>query len=204
MLVPSMTLEEMRKDLEKDFPIVCRKGQYVYEKLLKQLAPRRDEEYYRTFDYYSKHKNTWIFSLIVSKKKPSVHAMVYFYGKRGLTGIRKSVSDGSMAYYTAHFFKRYNERLNLGFVFPEDIIRAYLKENPVYNTNLLEEFKPGLYKIFSSTKSGILLGTYDKHIQFLKINTFISRDMLKGDQVARDMQLKKQLDKYLPFHQVLD
>ena len=40
MLVPSMTLEEVRKEFEKDFGIIYRKSKYVAEKDRKTITPQ--------------------------------------------------------------------------------------------------------------------------------------------------------------------
>jgi len=49
MLVPLMTIEEIRREINKDFPIVFRKMGYVAQKLKKKFV--------QFFDYYSKYKN---------------------------------------------------------------------------------------------------------------------------------------------------
>ena len=53
MLVPSMTDEEIRKEIEKDFPILYRKSLYVAAEIKKQNMPLQKKRIIKTFDYVS-------------------------------------------------------------------------------------------------------------------------------------------------------
>jgi hypothetical protein len=58
MIIPTMTLEEIRKEISKDFPILDRKVNYVVHDLLKKLSNyEKTKGYVQFFDYCSK----WIF-----------------------------------------------------------------------------------------------------------------------------------------------
>src|SRR5205814_4869891 len=115
MLVPAMSLQEIRAEFDKDFPIIFRKSSYVCEQVHKRYKPRIDEVVEHVYDYTSKYKNTWLYKVMVSKKKSESRYLLYFYGARGLVGIQPCTiqNETVLIYLTAHFINRYNERLKL-------------------------------------------------------------------------------------------
>jgi len=196
MLVPAMTLEEIRREVEKDYPIVHRKSSYVSRKLQRLLRNAiRENTVVRFFDYYSKQKNNWIYKIELNKKLPQITFAVYYYGDKGLTVI-EPIASNIMLYCTAHFFNRYNERRNLNLIMPNDIIRSFMNDNVQFTFKRLEEIYPGNYTVFGTTDSGITLGTFNASTNLYKLNTFITRDMLRGDQVEMEVQMKMMLGKY--------
>ena len=123
MIVPSMSFEEMRKEIEKDFEILYRKAKFVTRKVEHDNSPLSNKRIIKYFDYYSKYKNTWIYKVDISKKYNIVSFMVYFYGDKGLNAFEKLTNGESICYFTAHFFRRFNERCKLNLTVPNDIIR---------------------------------------------------------------------------------
>src|ERR1043165_7166493 len=122
MIVPAMSLQEVRKEIAKDFPILYRKAQYVFGKLEKQHRPLGNKFIEEVFDYYSKYKNHWLYKFSISKAESIVQFMVYFESKRGLSAVLMMHDSETLVYMTAHFFNRYNERLHLNLVKPYDIL----------------------------------------------------------------------------------
>jgi hypothetical protein len=196
MLVPSMTLPELRKEFEKDYSIVVRKSGYLARDIKHKFKPHGDQRIIKHYDYYSKYKNNWVIRVEGTKKLYSFAYMAYYYNEIGLAGVSRSFGDHSLMYFTSHFFKRYNERLNLNLTLPKDIIRAYLDGNDTFYSQILEELSPGLFKMFAQMSRGWALGTLDRNLKFLKMNTFITYEMLKGDQIEKNEALKGFLDKY--------
>lgn len=194
MLVPAMTLTDIRKEIEKDFPILHRKSGYITQKLSRLYSDSlREKKVTRFFDYQSKYKNKWIYKIELSKKKTNVTFLTYYYGKKGLTAI-EPMSGNTLLYFTAHFFNRYNERRKLNLTMPNDIMQAFLNDNMNFNFQRLEEFRPGVFKIFGVTQSGVVLGIYHVKLNFYKLNTFITSDMLKSGQTEMEQQLKDALN----------
>jgi len=102
----------------------------------------------------------------------------------------------NIIYHTGHFFERYNERLNLGLKTIPDIIRAYMSESSRYEFKDIEDVSPGIYKVFCSISSGIVLGTLNKSLRLMKANTFIPNAMLSKNQHEIKNQCIDVLEKY--------
>jgi hypothetical protein len=204
MFVPSMTLEEIRKEIDKDFPIVYRKAQYVSEKLFRQIKPAKGKTYVKLYDYLSKHKNRWIYKIDISKHETFVHFMTYFYGKKGLVVFGLLSSEDSVNLFTSHFLNRYNERLNLNINKPEGIIHYFLTETPAYHLTYIETINDEFRKFFCVIPTGVILGIEDKKNKFRKMNTFLSNNMLKGNQVDLRNLLIQKLDEFIPDFKVLE
>jgi hypothetical protein len=195
MIIPTMTLEEIRKEISKDFPILDRKVNYVVHDLLKKLSNyEKTKGYVQFFDYCSKYKNHWIYRLNVSKKDSGFDAMLLYHSGKGHAAISVT-RQLSLIYHTGHFFERYNERCKLGLKTLNDIIRAYMNENDVYHFQEGEEITTDTVTMFCNIPSGIVLGTYNKKLDFVKANTFVPNGMLTRTQKELSDELKKALEK---------
>jgi hypothetical protein len=204
MLVPAMNLAEIRKEIDKDFEIVKRKSMYVLHDLKKVHAPLRNKRIIKVYDYFSKFKNNWIFKWDVDKKAMIPVYLVWYFGDRGLTAIQTFPNSPGLFYYTSHYFKRYNERLKLEINDPKKLLHTFMHNHLAYKFEFLEEIAPGVYKFFAYTKNGVALGTYIKADDCYKMNTFITHDMLKGNQLDIQAFKKAELDKYLATYHKLD
>ncbi|MCF8276628.1 MAG: hypothetical protein K9J17_07830 [Flavobacteriales bacterium] len=204
MLVPAMNLEEIRKEIAKDFEIVERKSRYVEKDLKRLHAPLRDKRIIKVYDYHSKFKNNWIFKWDVDKKVSIPVYLIWYIGHRGLTAIQTFPRTDCLFYYTSHYFKRYNERLDLGINDPKQLLHTFMHNHLAYTFQYLEEVNRGVWKFFAYTKNGVALGTYIRSCNYYKMNTFITHDMLKGDQLEIEAYKKAELDKYLATYHKLD
>jgi len=192
-----MNLAEIRKEIDKDFPIVTRKSLYVLQDLIKENKPLRGKRIIKVYDYLSKYKNTWIYKWDIDKKVTLPNYLVWYYGNRGLTAIETFTKNESLFYYTSHYFKRYNERLNLQISDPKTLLHTFMQNHIAYTFQFLDELSPGILKFFAVTKNGVALGTYIRKFNYYKMNTFITHDMLKGDQIQIRTFKNAELDKYL-------
>jgi hypothetical protein len=196
MLLPTMTFEEIRKEIEKDYPILLRKMDYVAHDIRKKMGKdARKKGIVRYFDYYSKYKNHWIYKLYISKEEPEGAAMLLYHNGKGHAGILLT-NKMQLIYHTGHFFERYNERARLGLKTLNDIIRSYMDENTDFQSREIEEIAPGIFKIFCVIPSGIILGMLNKPLMLLKANTFLSNDMLSKNQIELKAQILNVLEKY--------
>ncbi len=196
MLVPSMTLAEIKKEIDKDFPIVRNKGIYVQRKLLHEYKPKGGETIVKYFDYVSKYKNNWIIRFGLNKKNTFSNHITYYYGDKGLLAIAPVDNGALLTFHTTHFFKRFNERLNLNLTLPKDIIRKFMNENDRYEVHQLEEYSRGVFSIFVAARNGYILGTHDKNLRIIRMNTFITFEMLKCDQRSVADKLNSEMKKY--------
>ena len=189
MLVPAMNLVEVKKEIEKDSPILFRKIGYVAQKIDRHLKKNKKiTEFSEVYEYYSKYKNYWLYKLYLKDKVLKYEAMIVYNDERGHSAIAV-VDQNHLVYHTSHFFMRYNERLNLGLNNFKDIIKEFMKENEIYRFQQLEEVEPGIHKMFCILPSGVILGTFYKGLNIVKANTFISNDMLRNDQIKMKIDL---------------
>lgn len=195
MIVPSMTYQEIRKELIADFPIAYKKSEYVLQDIEKMMRKQKLKTHLHVYDYVSRNKNKWIIHIDVGKKDVARFFMTYFYVENKIAAV--GVIDGKqLLYFTTHFFKRYKERLKLDIAVPEDILRHYVKHSSHYVVDYLGLVNENVVKVFISAKQGVILGNLHRDIGFCKMNTFITHDMLKEDQVERKSQMKEMLNKY--------
>jgi hypothetical protein len=196
MIIPTMTLEEIRKELEKDYPIVLRKMYYIIQDLnKKQSKATLKQGYVHSFDYLSKYKNHWLCQVRSGKKKNNYRSMMLYHNGKGHAAISMT-DEKHIIYHTGHFFERHNERLRLGLNNLNDIIRAYMVEDDIVRFQEMEEIEPGIWKVFGMIESGIILGMFNKPLDLLKINTFVANDMLTKNQKELTEELIESLEKY--------
>lgn len=184
MLVPAMNIEEIRKELNKDVPVLNRKMVYVAHKLLKTIKPARDKIITRVSDYFSGNKNKWLYRLSISQKKQEYFLLIYYYNAKGISAFSKVNNTDYLLHFTSHFFDRYNERCHLGLKDKIEIMKVYLSENGIYTFHERRQIANGIFKIYSLTQKGIILGTLDKNRKVYHFNTFIPLSLLNNKQMG--------------------
>jgi len=110
------------------------------------------------YDYVSRNKNKWIIKIDIGKKDVSRSFMTYFYTSENKIAAVGIIDTKQLLYFTSHFFKRYNERLKLGIILPEDIIRHYVQHSSNYAVDYLGLVNENIVKVFISAKQGVILG----------------------------------------------
>jgi hypothetical protein len=196
MLVPRMSVKEIRNEVLKDFAIVRRKMEYVAFDLKKTLDKKTFREgYVHFFDYVSKYKNHWICRVTVDKNQFHRKAMLVYHSGKGHAGI--GVVDGNkIIYHTGHFFLRYNERLNLGLLEFNDIVRRFMNENFDYHFISVDCIGDRVFTFFGTIDSGIIVGTIDANNLFAKMNTFLPEAILSPNQEKRLAMVRETMHKY--------
>ncbi len=195
-----MTLIEIRKEIEKDFPIVVRKADFLEHKLTRETRPHGKDSFVRVYDYLSKYKNNWLIRIETRRRVMGTSFLVYYYNNIGLAGITVSPDEELLGYYTSHFFKRFNQRLALNLTKPNEIMKAFINECFTFHGRNLDVISPGIYKTVCATQKGYCLGIMDENKKFLRINTFITKDMLKEGQVPLADQLNQRMEKFINEH----
>jgi len=198
MLVPSMTLQEIRREINLEKPIVFRKVQFLIHDFMRAKKPHGKDVFVRHYDYVSKYKNKWLFRIGINRHQAELSYLVYYYNDIGLVGILVFDDDDELMYLTSHLFKRFNERLRLNLTTPREIMVKFLDEFPGFNGKRIETIEPGVYKMFYGSTAGYFLGINNMNLKFIKMNTFITHDMLKGEQHETADILRKEIAKYVP------
>lgn len=197
MLVPAMTLEEIRKEVLKEFPILQRKAGYVGKEEYKYKKHSKVKDFIKTYDYVSKYKNNWICTVQYTNEQWVTAHLALFNGPKGLAAIAYDSERDMLHYYTAHFFNRYNERLKLNLIKPTDIIRHYHANNNAIGYAKIGDPTAAIYKFLGKGYTGIVLGTVHNHLRLMKMNTFLANDGLTENQSKLSEICSPILNKYM-------
>ena len=197
MLVYTMSSKEIQDEIIKDYHILTNSSTlerlaYEYASIRKKNRISTKEVYPYIFEIRSKSKNPW---MIQFRKKDETYN--YLSAEDGITivltyyqstkGIRVFITtpSGLIKVYNAHFFNRYQERLNLPNMPILELVKKFI------NTNL--DFMHRLYKkndedrtyftdIFSE---GIAMGHLEleePNVVWFVNNTFLPNHMLSEQQ----------------------
>lgn len=195
MIVPSMSYIEIRKEVENDIVFVKKKSIHVIAELEKKMKKNKLKTITHIYDYNSPNKNKWIVKIEIGLKNVASSFLTYFYIDNKIAAIQV-VNARYLLYYTTHFFKRYKERMKLDIVKPEELIRKYFSDSTNFVHQLLGVTENYLLKMFILCKHGAILGNIHTESSICKMNTFITTDMLKTDQVEMEKEMEERLRKY--------
>ncbi len=202
MIVEAMNQAELTREVTRDLEKLRATtelrlvDEYIRER--KRFKINRSKTYAKVYPVKTASKNTW---LLYFGKKPSadkykdiesvtVNYAVYYYASDGLSVISPNVTGFFNMYY-GHFFKRYNERMNLNLNKPLDVVNHYFLtggNNAVYSVVKNNDTE----KIFGIAPQGILLGIRT-NTKWLIHKTFITRDLTYSEQDERERKLMNSL-----------
>jgi hypothetical protein len=192
MIVPSMNLAEIKREINRDMPAVDRNISQQVKQLRKSWCFRFSKDHHFAKDYYSTKKNHWIFFHHFSSKETVSYAVVYFYTEAGITAMsRLSMMNDYVLMFNGHFLQRYNERLNLQLVKPEDILKHYCLNNQNFVFETSREFESKNMNVFSVLPSGIALGFRNDEDRVIQFKTFLSENMLYANQKEKVIHIRK-------------
>lgn len=210
MLVESMNPDEITREVIRDFDklqeTTAERLGDEYDRERRKLKISVIKTYPKVYPIKTASKNTWLLflskapSLEKYKGKDSINVsyIVYYYNSKGLRVIHRS-SGKCLEIYNGHFFKRYNERMNLKLESPLDIVKSYFMygSHSVYSivTKNDKEYTIGI------SSEGILLGELRHNRLWLINKTFISRDLSRPsqDEVENELicSLQKEIERAL-------
>lgn len=207
MLVETMSFEEIRAEILKDYHSEINGRATAlhpkYERYLKarldkipSANKRRAARYPKAYQLKSSTKNNWIVVYDRDRLDYLLTFVCYFYTAKGLKAYMKfsPPENTKLAVCTGHFFKRYRERLHLEHVKPIDGLIRFFKYNPIaYNQRIGEPIADGVHQVFARYPEGLGLGFDDENIGLITINTFLSDNELKGNQIGLDTEVKEAL-----------
>lgn len=195
MLLTTMSEAEINKQIHTEWAklwdTTVKRLLDDYDKERRKLKIEKERTYVRDYHVKTKGKNTWVICIFKSVSNPkydgqyttSVCCAVYYFAEKG-TRVMIPCDGGKTSVYNAHFFKRYNERLNLGLEKQLDIIVHFLK----YNHDIYDVLLPhgNQINVMGYCRDGFLLGQlFTKH-NWLVWKTFVSRDIAREKQLATE------------------
>ena len=201
MLVPAMTLPEIAAQLNREYAKIrettVMRLAHEYDRDRRRLRINKEDMYPRTYEIKTAGKNNWI---IVLSKIPAVKkyegvgivnclCVAYTYGNNGLM-VYYPESPRVLIGFTAHFFKRYNERLGLHLSNPIDVVKTFLT-NGLYCTQKLVQSKKSSYLVAFGV-DGIRFGRIKHNGRYVEWKTFVTREMADARQKAWERSLNMQ------------
>lgn len=188
MLVPSMTLQEIKHALITDYSREMKlkfKGLHVC--IRGKWLRNGQKDFIETISHISKSRNHW--RIIVQMKGQFASIMPYMvaYDHVGITASHITDPSGSMEMlnFNTHFFKRYRERMNLDIEKPEEVVKYFFKRNPRVITGYYP-MPDGTNQLFCPINGGVGLGYYHEESGVLQFKTFVDDSLLRENQ-KRDL-----------------
>ena len=198
MIVSTMSNEEVVKELLSDVDIVTRKAEYTADGLRRALMKTKDFPFIKAYDYVTpKTKNKWIYIVDIKSKKHEIFVMPVNYHYTNI-GLRAALvtENKEVVFYTGHFFSRYIEREGIDILSPVDKMKDFFLNNPIINYTRGSKLEEGVYEIIGAVKTGVVLGL-SMGWNLMICNTYLSNEMLKGDQTLIARELKNELDHFM-------
>jgi hypothetical protein len=194
MIVPNMSLTEIRKAISDDFDNeIKRKIQLV--KITHQGKWMRNgrKDFVETILFPSKSKNNW--RITITCNSGGVHSVPYLvsYNNTGITAshIDPEGAFSSLMHFNTHFFKRYRERGKVGIEKPEDLVKFFFKKNSVLLTCYYPR-EDGTQQLFTPLTGGVGLGNYHEESDICEFKTFVDDSLLREDQKVEIINLWKE------------
>lgn len=210
MLVRSMNPDEITLEILRDFDklraTTAERLGDEYDRERRKLKIDACKTYPKVYPIKTAAKNTWLLFLGKMPKHPkykgrdsiNINFVVYYYGDKGLRVFNRTTGY-AIDVYNNHFFKRYNQRMNLKLDDPIDIVKNYFMYGGFSAYSVIKK-NDKEYTIGVSSE-GILLGELRHNRTWLINKTFISRDLARPDQDEIENKLianlQKEIDKAL-------
>jgi len=183
MIIETMTKSEIISDIQKDEDLLYARLRQNYGfKLRRRLIKTRT----KSITIWSKercHFNTYIAILEATKKEMTIMIINHHQTKIGLRCVAPLEIEG-WSFYNGHFFRRYNERMNLNISSPLEVASSYFLINRGFTHSYVEKVDNRLYAV-ASVNEGIALGYEENEI--FTWNTFVPRNMLTKSQKIIDI-----------------
>lgn len=199
-----MTEGELTAEIQADYLNAFRYSDHIDKKFRRLVLKARKYPVFADFFYYSPRKNRWIL-LFEARKKKEVGDMAritfvcYFDSPHGYYVVMPTFTNGKqhLIIYPPHFFSRYASRCGVEKSGIKLLAHFFRRNNSyVYDTERVQ-LSDTSYRdeIRGSTADGVAMGFLSVEGNVL-FKTFVSYDMLKGEQVAtftRNEEMRKEI-----------
>jgi len=198
MIVPAMSETEIQNELSKDYKSCIARIQKDMNKYRRGIIKAsKFPFYFKPIEHTSPSKNNFIIYVDAKSKKdalmPFITIVAYYNRPEGIyAAMIFPVFGGKfkVLIYPPHFFKRYKERYIKEDLSNIMVIKAFFRNNPTYMLQVVED-----ENFSGSCNQGFVFGKIlNPSISIIK--TFISTDMLKGDQTSLNEILLNELNDY--------
>lgn len=200
MIIPTMTEAEIVAELDKDYRNAFRYSDHVDKKFRRRVIKSTRFPVRMCHEYVSPRKNHWLLLFEARSKKEildnsRIALVCVFETAKGTFAAMGTFTGGKMHYvfYLPHFFSRYRSRFLQSDVNTKDLIARFFTENYsyVYGINEVKlDNNTVMKEVHGSTKEGVALGYISAEGNVL-FKTFITYEMLKGEQIAKFTENEK-------------
>ncbi len=185
MIIPNMSLPEIRKSVSTDFEIeLHRKLESLKVTSRGKWMRGGKQPFAETIFFVAKSKNSWRIT-ITCASDGTINLIPYLitYDNIGITAthILLGFDNMPMMHFNTHFFKRYKERGKIALEKPEDIVKHFFRKNTI----LLPCYQPnedGTQQLFTPLDGGIGLGIFYVDSEICEFKTFVDNSLLRQDQ----------------------
>ena len=184
MIVPNMSLSEIRKSVFDDFACeIKNKIQSIKVTHHGKWIRNGRQDFVETILFPVKSKNNWRITVACNKNGVNANPYLISYNSKGITASQVPFDSFSMSlmHFNTHFFKRYRERGKIAVEKPEDLVKFFFKKNgvllPCYFTR-----EDGTQQLFTPLAGGVGLGNYHVEADICEFKTFVDNSLLREDQ----------------------
>ncbi|MDF3076889.1 MAG: hypothetical protein K0S09_778 [Sphingobacteriaceae bacterium] len=197
MIVPSMTLYEIHKELDSDVRTLKSKIDYCHKDFKRKVLKASRYPFTHSYDCLTREKkNLFVVTLYAAKRsdreKPLINICGIYNRPEGKYAAALAIGMNLTTIHPPHFFKRYRERIVKDMKSSnDDIIRQYFFRNAWGFVAAPTDAKSeGVYNFFEAgdanisfvcvNSEGFCFGEKQGNINVMK--TIISEEMLREDQ----------------------
>jgi hypothetical protein len=184
MLVPSMTLQEIRKALVTDYEKELNGKLKAIEISSNGKWIRNGrKDFTETIMFTTKSKNNWRITIEYNKGNLTTIPYLVSSDDSGITASHFLFGFGSdmLMHFNTHFFQRYRERGKINIEKPQDLVKHFFRKNTV----MLPCYFPmpdGTQQLFCPLTGGIGLGRVYEEGEIHEFKTFVDDSLLREDQ----------------------
>jgi hypothetical protein len=185
MLVPGMSLIEIRKSIMYDYTNDLNQKLRSLEIMYMAKWIRNGRKHFtETITFTAKSRNSWHITIIGTKRDMATVPYLVWYDQIGITAcsIAENYDDTPLLFFNTHFFKRYKERGKVNIEKPEDVVKFFFKNTPLFLPYRMPR-KNGPSQLFLPVEGGIGLGNYPE-TNICEFKTFVDNSLLHPDQLA--------------------
>lgn len=192
MFVPTMTPEEICKEIDKDYPAFHEKVVIEKERVHRKFIKAILFPVLHQYTWKSSLGNKWNVILLARyRNERKIPALIPYlkYENKGLGIIYPKHMYGRVCKinFCPHFFKRYRERMLepndlTGLSFDEQIKHFFLNCG-LFTMDFRENENNGQIHFMGCTKNGVFFGVVLKDIDYICVKTYVPANMLFENQI---------------------
>lgn len=210
MIVPSMTIQEIHKEVFEDVRSLKDKIDPLHIDFRKVVLDGKRYPLTKSYDYLTtEKKNLFVIDFTALKrsdwKKPVLSVYAIYSRPEGKYAVSLTLDMNLISIYPPHFFQRYQERILKDRSITSDVlIRQYFKNSWGFMGAVINENFESVYHCFennekdkvdfvAATSQGYCFGEKQGNVNIIK--TILSEDMLFENQKAIFYDLKIRFNK---------